>query len=289
MKVFRETDIFVNSAEMIHVSRRVNLKTEEPIHMHEFIEMTYYLDGGAIHTIKGQKFEVKKGDFLLLNANQAHSHVPMGQVSYIHIFVRNDFMRTAILNADNTFEVFFLSSLFDELGDEEMNSPVIKFRGSEMLEVEALCNIMLQEFERKEISYETILESYVKILMAKIVRNVRNSGEKRWIQEMQRMTPDMIAFLNRNYSESLSIQEFAKNSFYTPSYFSRLFKTYYGKSLKEYITEKRMEDAVNLLLSTELSVDRIAAEVGYSNKNQFYKMFKEYTGKTPAQFRKSRK
>lgn len=288
MKIFRETDVFTNAADMIYVSSRIALKHDEPIHMHEFIEMTYYLGGGAIHTVNGREYEVQKGDLLLMNANLAHSHVPIDFVSYIHILVRKDYMRTSILNADNTFEVFFLSSLFEELGDDEMNSPVINFRGSDMFEVESICNTMLEEFQKRETAYETVLESYMKILLAKILRNVSSSRDKKWIGEIRGVAPEIMEYLNRNYSETLTAQDFAKNSFYTPSYFSRLFKSCYGKSIKEYITEKRMQDAVTLLLSTDLAVDKIALEVGYTNKNQFYKMFREYTGKTPAQYRKDR-
>jgi len=289
MKIFKEEEVFAHPQENIHISRKESLTEKEPIHTHEFVEMTYYLDGGAIHTINGRDFEVQKGDFLLLNANQAHSHVPTPYVSYIHIFVRNDFMRSSVLTADNTLELFFLSSLFDELGDSSPFSPVINFRGTEMLEIEALCESMLAEYDKRPLSYDTVLESYVKILLVKILRQIHLSADKKWIREMRVVTPDLLDFLNKNFSDTLTAQDFAKQSFYSPAYFSRLFKSCCGKSIKEYITEKRMQEAVTLLCTTDYSVDRIAADVGYSNKNQFYKSFKAYTGQTPAQFRKSRK
>jgi len=288
MKIFKEAEIFANPYENIHLSSKVILKNEEPIHTHEFIEMTYYLDGGAVHTINGREYEVKKGDLLMLNANQAHSHIPIDFVSYIHIFVRSDFMRS-ILNADNTLELFFLSSLFDEFDDADAFSPVINFRGSEMIEAESMCEKMMAEYENKDTAYDTVLESYVKILLAKILRNIHLSSDKKWIREMRRITPDIVEKLNKSYSKPLTAQDFAKNSFYSPAYFNRLFKSYYGKSIKEYITEKRIKDAVQMLCDTDLPVDKIAADVGYSNKNQFYKVFKIYTGQTPAQFRKSQK
>lgn len=289
MKIFTESEIFIEGSDNIRVSRKVNLKKEEPLHKHEFIEMTYYLDGGAIHTINGQQFKVEKGDLLMLGPHHEHSHVPVDFVSYIHIFVKTEFMRSYILDADHTMELFFLSSLFGELGEPEMASPVIKFRGSEMLQIKRLYAEMSSEYLAKPPAYETVLECSLKLILTKIFRKIRVAEDKKWIREIGKMTPNIIEYINNNYSEKVTVSEFAKKSFYTPSYFSRLFKASHGKSIKEYITEKRMQDVITLLCTTDLPIDKIAADIGYSNKNQFYKIFKKYTGQTPAQFRKSQK
>ena len=60
-------------------------------------------------------------------------------------------------------------------------------------------------------------------------------------------------------------------------------------SLKDYIYEKRVQQAEKLLVETDESIENISLAVGYVNKNQFYKLFKEKKGCTPKQFRDKNK
>ena len=82
------------------------------------------------------------------------------------------------------------------------------------------------------------------------------------------------------------INALAERCFYTPSYFSRIFKEHCGISLSEYIKEKRIQEAARLLADSNLSNDEIMYKVGYSDKKQFYKNFRDIYHETPAEFRK---
>ena len=54
----------------------------------------------------------------------------------------------------------------------------------------------------------------------------------------------------------------------------------------EYLQHLRLQKAEELLLHTRLTIDAIAAEVGYKNKGYFYRIFTKRHRMTPAQFRK---
>ena len=58
-------------------------------------------------------------------------------------------------------------------------------------------------------------------------------------------------------------------------------------SLSEYIKEKRIQEAARLLKNSDLSNEEIMLKVGYTDKKQFYKNFKEIYNETPAQYRKN--
>ena len=72
-----------------------------------------------------------------------------------------------------------------------------------------------------------------------------------------------------------------------PAYFSTLFKKKTGSSFIQYLTAFRMKKAIELLRTTDYSVEKIAEEVGYSNPNYFVKVFKKQMGKTISDFRKN--
>lgn len=92
-------------------------------------------------------------------------------------------------------------------------------------------------------------------------------------------------YKNQNMSLSLIADEFAMN--YT--YMSHFFKDIIGKNFVDYISELRVAKAIELLRTTDLPVNDVAAEVGYSNSTVLIKTFKKVTKTTPGSYRKNTK
>ena len=94
-------------------------------------------------------------------------------------------------------------------------------------------------------------------------------------------------YIEQNPGAELTLSALASKCFYNPSYFSRLFKQKFHMSLTEYVTRKRIENAIWLLCSTTLSVDEISQKTGFVDRSTFYAAFSRITGTTPAQYRSS--
>lgn len=96
-----------------------------------------------------------------------------------------------------------------------------------------------------------------------------------------------IAFVDQHLEEPFTLKDVAQFVHLNPSYFSALFKEQVNMTFSEYVTRMRLQKAKKLLLFTNLSVSEIAEKVGYSTSKYFIKLFKEYDGQTPSQYRKS--
>ena len=93
-------------------------------------------------------------------------------------------------------------------------------------------------------------------------------------------------YIDKHYSEEqLSIKDISEHVFLSASYICTYFKTQTGQTLNQYITEYRMERAMELLKDARYQITDISAKVGYSNGNYFGKSFKKFTGVTPSQYR----
>lgn len=66
----------------------------------------------------------------------------------------------------------------------------------------------------------------------------------------------------------------------------RMVRERTGKSLNEYIEQSRMRLAIDLLESSQTSIEEIASQCGYNSTNTFYKVFKKNFGDSPSSFRK---
>ncbi|MGG1513852.1 response regulator [Paenibacillus oryzisoli] len=93
-------------------------------------------------------------------------------------------------------------------------------------------------------------------------------------------------YVEEHLQEPLGMSEAASHIHLNPSYFSALFKEQTGITFSEYVTRSRIQKAKELLLQTRLTIADISEQVGYQTSKYFIKLFKEYEGTSPNQYRK---
>lgn len=94
-----------------------------------------------------------------------------------------------------------------------------------------------------------------------------------------------IIFIDRNYTEQISLSQLAAQASMTPSSFSKAFLKCTGVGVTQYILRRRIEYAIEQLEHTNKNVLDIALECGFNNGAAFYQSFKKITGSTPKNFR----
>lgn len=91
-------------------------------------------------------------------------------------------------------------------------------------------------------------------------------------------------YIDNHLSEELSLDTVASKVFLSPKYLSKIFKEETGKNYVEYVTEKRMEKALELMENRNMTIEQIANTVGYGTTAYFIKKFKEKNGYTPKNY-----
>ena len=94
-----------------------------------------------------------------------------------------------------------------------------------------------------------------------------------------------IACIDGDLNGDLSLKALAAMQRINPSYLSTLFKKETGRTVTDYVNQRRVRYAIQLLTSTKLQIQTIAQHCGIPDVNYFTKVFKKYVGKTPGQFR----
>lgn len=93
--------------------------------------------------------------------------------------------------------------------------------------------------------------------------------------------------IHSEFGKELSLEILARRAGMSRSSFSSKFHTLVGSTPAKYFTDWRMQEAVTLLETTDLSVAQIAESCGYSSHVAFRKAFKATMGVTPRQVRMS--
>lgn len=110
---------------------------------------------------------------------------------------------------------------------------------------------------------------------------VRDEGAAK-LQEVMR-------YIDQNFCEKVSLSEIAEKMYLSTSTLSRLFKKQTGIHFAEYVNQVRLKHAVSELLYTGSNITRIAMNSGFSNVSAFNRVFRDYYGIAPTEYRNQNK
>ena len=120
---------------------------------------------------------------------------------------------------------------------------------------------------------------WVSVAADRAVRTIRETHQSTAL----RQDPPI---LQEHFAEKISNREIADAVYLTPDYANRVFKDAYGLSIKDYLTDLRMQKAQLLLRDEANTISEVAAQVGFDNFSYFSTQFKKYTGLTPNEWKR---
>ncbi|HLH10544.1 MAG TPA: AraC family transcriptional regulator [Methylovirgula sp.] len=95
----------------------------------------------------------------------------------------------------------------------------------------------------------------------------------------------VVAFVAQHLEDDITVEKLADLACLSQFHFARAFKTAVGKSPHQYVSEKRIEQAMAQLASGESPLRQIALTCGFSSHANFSRAFRRATGLTPGQYR----
>ncbi len=129
------------------------------------------------------------------------------------------------------------------------------------------------------------IEQYEKLCIHMMDETIQNFIEK---EKKKDYIVDFIKeYIDAHYNEDLYLEIFAEKLNLTKEYISLYFKSKTGVNLINYLNEYRVRKAKEFLRETELSINEVAQKVGYNTPNNFSRIFKQYTGKSPKEYRQN--
>ena len=132
--------------------------------------------------------------------------------------------------------------------------------------IELLLNYCLRFYDRQFITREEINHSVVKKFTALLDQYIANQAQQEGFP---------------------SIAYFADKCCYSPKYFGELVKTETGRTAKDFISDRMLSAAKQLLNDESLSIKAVSQQLGFEYPQHFVRFFKAKTGQTPSDFRKT--
>ena len=241
---------------------RDSRKLDFPPHLHEAVEVYYFLEGESLVQCGTEKYMLTAGDLFIAFPNQIHGYENSKNVrGYIMILQPK----------------VWLKPYYKLLTEKLPAQPFLKKGSFEHTGIPALLEMACQD--QQTVSRE-VLQGYFAVIFGKLLSLLTlNDSENDALQRI-------LLFIHDHYKEPLSRRDIAHAAGYTESYISHLFSATMRTSLPDYINALRVEDAKELLTGTDLSVSQIAAALGFGSIRNFGRAFQKFTSTTPKDYRK---
>lgn len=282
LKVFTNYECLKDGSIMIGLLKEAQKREEK--HLHEFIEFVYVMDGQMTHYINGEEFFTQKGSLLIINKGETHEYYTSGLTVFINLHI----VPEKLEDADNFYRQ--INAVLKQMGSKDSFSwnalpHLVQFGGMKIIEIENLLRYMINEINSRPLGYETMLKECLMMLLIEVERRIHETSSE--LKEYYGSVKffEIKNYIDENCCKKISLVNIAKDFYCSPVYLGRLFKKCMGKSYIEYVRDRRIEKAIEYLITTNITIEEVAMRVGYSDKTQFYSIFEKYTGKTPKKFR----
>lgn len=124
-------------------------------------------------------------------------------------------------------------------------------------------------------------------LLCEVASLAQLAGDADDKQRKQHTLQKVREWIRINAFEDISVNRIAEQFHYSPSYLSTIYKQHFGISITTQISKIRVEHAQEMLLQGSMSVQQVAETCGYDDAKYFMRVFKQHTGLTPTNYRKS--
>lgn len=282
-------ELIVDSEKLLKRGKLIEVRPHTrfvkfPRHRHNYVEVIYMCQGTTTHYIDGNKVVLEPGDLLFLNQNSEQEILPAGENDIaVNFIVLPEFFNVAFSmmgTEENALREFLVGTL---CGKNEQTS-YLYFHVADVLPIQNLVENMVWTIFYNMGNKRSCNQITMGLLLLQLLNYMdkMETGSSRFDTEL---TGNVLNYIEEHYKDG-SLSELAELMNYDVYWLSREIKKRTGKTYKELLQAKRMNQAVYLLSSSRLPVSDIIESVGYDNTSYFYRKFKERYGVSPKDYRK---
>ena len=146
----------------------------------------------------------------------------------------------------------------------------------------------IRSFNGSELSTRLFFKSKIDELTAIIIQKAeefRLPENRKIIASDRRTVTRITEYVNTHLSKNFLLSELAAEAYMSVSKFKYVFKAVTGQTFSDYIRQKKIEKACELLTHSNLYVAEVAYRLGYKNAGSFSVQFKKYAGVLPSDYR----
>lgn len=258
-----ELDFTVTQIQVVYEFCTPSKEWRKPLETFTFSKLLFVIDGDASFWIDDKEIKAFNNNiYFIPSGSSFHSCSRGSRFHYISVqfFVDNSKQNAMFQSSYECSNPNHMLNLF-----RQMNREWDKRNAASILKIKSILYDILFEIFQEQLTHQNRSEKYY---------SIRNS----------------INYMEEHFFDSnLNIEKIAEASGISSVHFRNLFKEIFETSPTKYITEIRLQKAIDLLMFSDLPVYKISETIGYENVNYFNRIFKKHMLFTPIQYRERNK
>ena len=274
-KLYNDGFLKLNVGELFQLSE-LSIVRGSDIEMHKQIcdEITFAISGKAVFESESSKDEVSKGQIHYIKKGYNHKIIADkdSDFRYICIGINPDIKCESI----KSFTSLNLPPYF-----------IVNDNGS----VRELSQLLMGEISFDEETSRIMIDTYLTqifIILSRLIKEAYQDGFNKSFKNSrsQHTFHKIIKYIDREYMNINSVSDISKKLSYSEFYISHIVKEKLKISVKEYITTKKITHALEMLKTTDISIEQISDYLSFNAPHTFRQAFKRITGESPSEYRK---
>ena len=252
-----------------------------PVHWHSALEIIMPTQNDYIVNVGGVDYQPHENEVLIIPSGELHSMPAVRGRRYIFQ------CDNAILGELPALEALMRGVSSPLLIDENSDNELQVLAKKTMLDIAALYTSKSELADvRIYMCVLTLLTAVREDQLRRSQSNMECDDDK--LNEYSEKFGTVLKYIDNNYMYDITLDELADVAGYSKYHFSRIFKEQTGMSFYDFYLRQRMLLCRQLLNEMNLSITEVASRSGFNSLATFNRVFKQYEGITPTQYRRLR-
>jgi AraC-like DNA-binding protein len=265
--------------QLFHLKDKKNQEFE--FHYHDFNKIIIFLSGDVTYLIEGKAYNLKPWDILLVNNHDVHKPIINPAKTYERIIIWAD----SNFIDNHSYENCDLLTCFKLANEKSFNLIRLEtnFQDNIKFIIESLENSFnSNNFGSKLLSNSLFIQLLVylnRVHLDNMYINDENSLNLKYDKQIE----TILKYINNNLCEDLSIETLSQKFYLSKYYLMHKFKKETGYTVHNYVNQKRLLLAKDLIKSGE-SITKVYTLCGFNDYSSFLRSFKNMFNKSPRTF-----
>jgi len=253
------------------------------LHYHNGYELFFFRRAQAQLLVDNQVLDIGNGDWLLINPFVMHTAYQLFPGPYARYYINI---------ASTQMDQAMLQLGLEPVSKQSSQAAFRHIKAGSGTPLEEYRMLAIHElYQNKPNQWQARLIAELALLLTDLNQIARREplSQETGTQDrfQQRLIYRLLAAVDEHFRDGLSLADLETQFFVSRYYICRLFKQETGLTLSQYINRKRVSLAQQLLKDPELNVAQVCREVGFLYPQHFTSVFRQMTGMTPSNYRKS--
>ena len=262
--------------------------TDHPIwprHRHEFWEIVIVTRGSGLMSFGAGKLAVRVGDVFVIARDQKHAFEETRSLDVFNVVFDAEYIGTVHPLLEDWMSGDALFAVGPRWKQGVAPGECLQLGSTEFARVLELVQRMEAELDTAGEESRVAAFAYFLLLLTLLRRHSQPWAPKGSAAPGARVAR-AIEFIDKNFAESITLDQMAARSHVSRRHFFRLFEQAVGQPPMEYLKQVRLQKAAEMLLTSDSNVTEVAFACGFNDSNYFSSVYHKEFGMSPSQFKR---